>query len=267
MIEASIPKKRGRKPKQQTQPDVPNIPKKRGRKPRGGKIITVTENININELQDTNVIVHLKCKKKDLNETDNNSLTLEYNTLNQSEKNYNHIDESKDVKGIKTIHDKLKQLQLNLHNNNICETNSSCFWCTYNFTNLPISIPKFEINNTYHVYGCFCTPECACAYLMNENLSASIKFERYHLLNYIYGKIYNYENNIKPAPNPHYLLDKFYGNLSIEEYRSLFDYDNHLFIISKPITRELPELHSEYKEINKINYKNKKEIVTKTFGL
>ena len=31
----------------------------------------------------------------------------------------------------------------------------------------------------------------------------------------------NYTKNIKPAPNPHYTLEKFYGNLSIQEYRRL----------------------------------------------
>ena len=44
---------------------------------------------------------------------------------------------------------------------------------------------------------------------MNETMDSSEKFERYQLLNFIYGKIYNYKINIKPAPNPYYLLDKY----------------------------------------------------------
>jgi hypothetical protein len=47
------------------------------------------------------------------------------------------------------------------------------------------------------------------AYLMKESIDDSVKFERYHLLNQTYSKIYNYTRNIKPAPNPYYLLDKF----------------------------------------------------------
>ena len=54
---------------------------------------------------------------------------------------------------------------------------------------------------------------------MNENIDSSSKFERYYLLNNIYGKIYNYEKNIKPAPDPHYTLDKYYGLFSINEWR------------------------------------------------
>ena len=167
----------------------------------------------------------------------------------------------------KSINEKLKSLQKNLHNNTICETNSACFWCTYDFSNLPIAIPKFEMSNTYHVYGCFCSPECAVAYLLKENIDNSIKFERYHLLCYIYSKVFNYENNIKPAPNPHYMLKKFCGNMSIDEYRELFKSHNYLFIIDKPITRELPELHEEYKTSNDFFYKNKNQIIHKTFSI
>ena len=104
------------------------------------------------------------------------------------------------------------------------------------------------MSNTYHVYGCFCSPECAVAYLLKENIDNSIKFERYHLLCYIYSKVFNYENNIKPAPNPHYMLKKFCGNMSIDEYRELFKSHNYLFIIDKPITRELPELMKNIKQ-------------------
>ena len=70
-----------------------------------------------------------------------------------------------------------------------------------------------------------CSPECACAHLFNENIDDNTKFERYQLLNFIYGGIYNYTKNIKPAPNPYYTLDKYYGNLTIQEYRQLLEFD------------------------------------------
>jgi hypothetical protein len=94
-------------------------------------------------------------------------------------------------------------------------------------------------------YGSFCRPECAVAYLMKENIDDSTKFERYHLLNQIYSKIYQHKKNIKPAPNPYYLLDKFYGNLSIQEYRKLLKTEHMLLVIEKPMTRILPELHED----------------------
>jgi len=116
---------------------------------------------------------------------------------------------------------KLKELTYQLHTNSISDKKSSCFWCTCDFDNPTILIPKFELNKMYHCYGCFCSPECATAYLFEEPIDTSTRFERYHLLNHIYCKIYNYEKNIKPAPNPYYLLNKYYGNLSIQEYRKL----------------------------------------------
>jgi hypothetical protein len=56
------------------------------------------------------------------------------------------------------------------------------------FDNPPVYIPKHYINGTYEVYGCFCSPECAAAHLMKEPIDSSTKFERYYLLNSIYGK-------------------------------------------------------------------------------
>ena len=88
---------------------------------------------------------------------------------------------------------KLKILEHNLHFNNISDKKSACFWCTYDFDNPPIYIPKHFIKDSYHVYGCFCSPECAVAHLMEENIDSSTKFERYHLINHIYSKIYDYK--------------------------------------------------------------------------
>jgi hypothetical protein len=139
------------------------------------------------------------------------------------------------------------------------------------------------MNGTYHVYGCFCSPECAVAHLMSENIDSSVKFERYHLLNNIYSKVYDYTKNIKPAPDPHYMLEKYCGNLSIQEYRSLLRNERLYLIIDKPLTRVLPELHEDNDDFilnNKVipsNYQvksrlqrkkqNKNNILNEKFGI
>jgi hypothetical protein len=116
---------------------------------------------------------------------------------------------------------------------------------------------------------------------MEENIDDSSKFERYFLLNNIYSKIFNYSKNIKPAPNPRFLLDKYYGNLSIQEYRSLLQSDRLFLIVDKPLTRILPELHedndafiinnkiipSNTYQLKKHNKQNKNSIVNEKFGL
>jgi len=176
---------------------------------------------------------------------------------------------TKDI-NIKEIWRKLKNLEHNLHTNNISDKKSACFWCTYEFDNPPIYIPKHYIKETYHVYGCFCSPECATAYLMEECIDTSSKFERYHLINHIYSKIYDYKKNIKPAPNPYYMLEKYYGNLNIQEYRALLKNERLFLVVDKPLTRILPELHEDNDDFiinNKIipsnTYQIKKKIQRK----
>ncbi len=249
------------------------LPKKRGRKPKGGKIVNIEPKIEKNEVVKQNVILHLKCNLKDIFETNqsdiephnenlNNSKTslLNYHTIQNNESTYNTFDNKNDnyqkntidnviiereTSSSKDINIKLKELQALLHNNDISDKKSACFWCTYSFDNSPICIPKYKVNNNYQVYGCFCSPECATSYLYNENIDTSIKFERYQLINYIYSKVYNYKQSIKPAPNPYYLLDKYFGTLTIGEYRKLLRNDRLLMVIDKPLTRIFPELHEE----------------------
>jgi hypothetical protein len=287
--------------------------KKRGRKPKGGKIIQPVILVDNQKSERPNIILHLKCSMKDL-QTSNSSSSciiesynfgnkneLSYELLNSgnvndtkvvakqtpSEVDYDYDDDDTELSGKdnnKEIWRKLKQLEHNLHINNINNKKSACFWCTCDFDNPPVYIPKHFINNTYNVYGCFCSPECGVAHLMHEPIDSSTKFERYHLLNHIYSKIYEYKKNVKPAPNPYYMLDKFYGNLSIQEYRSLLRNERLFLIVDKPLTRILPELHEDNDEFilnNKIipsnNYQlksrmqrkkpNKGSIINEKFGL
>ena len=172
-------------------------------------------------------------------------------SLNNEHTSYNNdnifdkkINTSEKLLYNKIISKKLEDLSKQLKTNNV-NKKGACFWCTYCFDNDSIMIPKYEIKNTYYCYGNFCSPECACSYLMNENIESSQKFERYYLLNIIYSKIYNYEKNIKLAPSPYYTLDKFYGNLNIQEYRKLLKHERLLLIVEKPLSKLLPELYDE----------------------
>jgi len=282
-------KKRGRKSKKELEmmkslelekPEEDNEikqPKKRGRKPRGGKIFPKINSNNSVINEKNNIILHLKCSMSDIdnknydeniehfqfNETKIGDLN--YEVINKKQNitystNYN-IDNNNDLNNdkntsdnTKSIHEKIEALSYNLHTNNVCDKKSACFWCTYDFDNTPIYIPKYELNNSYNVYGCFCSPECACAFLMNDkDIDNASRFERYQLLNNIYCKIYNYNKNIKPAPNPYYTLEKFYGNLTIQEYRKLLKNERLLLIVDKPLTRILPELYDENNDNNYLN--------------
>jgi hypothetical protein len=149
---------------------------------------------------------------------------------------------------MKDITMKLKHLRIQFFKNTLHDKKSACFWCTYEYDSPPCYIPKNELDNSITGYGSFCRPECAVGYLMKEPIDDSTKFERYHLLNRIYSKVYGFKKNIKPAPNPYYLLDKFYGSLSIQEYRKLLNSAHMLLVLEKPMTRILPELHEDNEE-------------------
>lgn len=145
---------------------------------------------------------------------------------------------------------KIKELNISLHQNKVSDRKSSCFWCSCEFSNPPIYIPKSYINDTYEVYGSFCMPECAVGFLFKENIDNTTRWERYAMMNSIYSSIFNYEKNIKPAPEPYYILDKFYGTLSIEEFRHTMRKDKLLMVVDKPLTRILPELYEDNNEFN-----------------
>ena len=280
------PKKRGRKPKKKPENEQPTVPKKRGRKPKGGKILKKNEKINQPEKETKpNIVLHLKCKTTSLTELSNfNNSTLynpeisnpseSLNIFNNSKLtslnykviennntipcNHNHSIQHKTAEipsenvNMKELWNKLNKLKENLRTNNVSDKNSACFWCTHDFDSPAIYIPKQINNGLLEVYGCFCSPECACAYLKNQDIDNSIKWERYALLNNTYCKIFNYSRNIKPAPNPHYTLEKYYGNLSIQEYRKLLNNERILMVVDKPMTKVLPELYEENNEIPNI---------------
>lgn len=171
------------------------------------------------------------------------------NGLQQPSSHHSHSQNVPEDVTQKEIWKKINQLKLTFHKSDMLHTKgtgrSACFWDTHDFDTPTIYIPMNIANNTYQVYGCFCSPECAVAYLMNENIDTSTKFERYHLINLLYGKICNYKKSIKPAPNPYYLLNKYYGNLSIQEYRKLFKSEQMIYVVNKPLTHILPELYED----------------------
>lgn len=71
------------------------------------------------------------------------------------------------------------------------------------------------------------------------------------MINDLYGKIFG--KNIKPAPCPYYTLNKYYGNLTIQEYRKLLNNDKLLMIVDKPMSKILPELYEDNNELPDVN--------------
>lgn len=220
--------------------------KKRGRKPQGGKLIKKAKVQEAQEEVRASVILHLKCFLKDLDtEIMEDHCSIQPYTEDPMTTCYKSLHEVEAPFTGKNLHTKIKELEHNLHTNNMNDKKAGCFHCTCTFENTPYYIPKGNMNGTYQVYGCFCMPECAAAFLFKETLDTTVKFDRYYMLNHIYGKANGYTQNIKLAPSPFYFLDKFYGNLSISEYRSLFRKEKYYFMVDKPLTRVMPEIYED----------------------
>ena len=103
----------------------------------------------------------------------------------------------------------------------ICEkTDIVCWWDTHNFDTIPWFLPDRYCNNTFYVFGCFCSPNCALAYNLNMNDS------RIHIRTSLLKKLDSYiydkselSENITASFKPE-ILKKFGGPMDIVEYRS-----------------------------------------------
>jgi hypothetical protein len=156
---------------------------------------------------------------------------------------------------------KIKELKLQFYRNEIPDKKVDCFWCTYSYDNDPYYILQQGSNGDIMAHCSFCSPPCAVAFLFNNmHWDDSAKMESYQLMNYYYNSK-SHENSIKPACSPYYFLDKYYGNMTIQEYRKMSNFNYMFLCVDKPVTRVLPEIHedNEKQSSNMGNYKVKKQ--------
>lgn len=165
----------------------------------------------------------------------------------------------------KEVMKKINRLKYSFHNGETIQMKlnhkCACFWDTCEFNGPIFYTPIMIVNGVFHVSGCYCSPECALASILKEQMDTSTKFERIHLLHLLYGS--SRSSGFKPAPNPNYLLDKYYGNLTIDEYRSLLKSPQLIHVVNKPLTHILPELYEDNNDF----LVNSKVIPTNTLKL
>ena len=95
-------------------------------------------------------------------------------------------------------------------------TKVHCFWCAHAFEGTPCFLPVKEESGSYHVYGNYCTPQCALAYLLYEHLDSHVRWERMALLH----RMYKCNGRLYPAP-PRESLVSFGGIYTIEDFRQI----------------------------------------------
>ena len=251
---------------------VEEVPVKKGRRGRKPKYVYSSydiassndDNLSGNQsVEDENIIVRLNISNDTLNEGNNmNSLS----NLDEQPYAYNHdiynnvsnvndiliptqqqyeLDKKSGNENITKIVNVLNEFaEKNKNNEWPINTSISCYWCVHRFDNSPFGIPINFKNETFEVFGCFCSLECAAAYNFNENNSQDEMWERYQLLNMMSRRM-KLGSVIKPAP-PRLALKIFGGNMDIDTFRNIGK-GNKLMNINFPpmtsITQQLEEIN------------------------
>lgn len=152
-------------------------------------------------------------------EYDNNTFNRGNNTETPRVYNINNKN-SQDI-----LKDNINKIKYAFDNNRkwLSKTDIHCLWCCHKFDSVPIAIPKKIIDDTFHLFGYFCSFNCAASYIFGTNILASNKWEYYSLLCLLQKKITGSDKyeKIKLAP-PKECLKIFGGFLSIEEFREQF---------------------------------------------
>ena len=174
------------------------------------------QNINLNDLDQKNK------ENRDVIEKFEN-ITNKYNNVSLYEKN-------------KVLPILLEYAETNKNKEWPTSVCASCFWCCEQFDSVPIGIPIKKLNNTFYMYGNFCSPECAAAYIFNEKKYMNDCWEKYSMLNLIYGN----NQPIKMAPSK-ICLKKFGGRLTITEFRNICTRLNKSYkVLLPPMVSVLP---------------------------
>jgi hypothetical protein len=250
---------------------------RRGRKPKyvysSYDISTANEdNVSGNQnLEDENIIVRLNISNDTLKDTNN---TNALSNLDEQPYAYNHdtytnisnvndvslhsqsfdIEKKQNETNTKVVNVLNEFAEKNKNNEWPTNTSISCYWCVHRFDNAPFGIPINYKYDTFEVFGCFCSLECAAAYNFHENNSQDEMWERYQLLNMMSRKM-QLGNVIKPAP-PRLALKVFGGNMDIGTFRNTGKGTKLMNINFPPmtsITQQLEEIN-DYEINNDFKY-------------
>jgi len=130
------------------------------------------------------------------------------------------------------------------------KTTICCFWDTEQFDNQPVGLPEKKDGDTFFVKHCFCSFNCMASY--NFSLNDEKMWERYALINLMYKKLYNLNQNIKiQLALPREALQKFGGIYDIGKFREMCK-EKSVKMMSFPII----SIQTYLEEINLTNADN-----------
>jgi hypothetical protein len=221
-----VKKKRGRKPKDKSGASgnaagnkEKKVPKKRGRKPKDSYVVLNNNYTLPAKPFVENIILHLPIKNLEADKSGN--------PLNNDYEQYTGNTTSEP-----TPYDPYNDINMDVSDSCI---ENVCWWDDQEFKNNRWGIPTKFVNDSFHIYGCFCSPNCAAAYLFNMYKDTDDIWNKYSLLNFMYNSIYGTNISVKLAPSK-LILKKYGGDLSIKEYRSTFNNKHNNYYINIPST-------------------------------
>ena len=174
----------------------------------------------------------------------------------------------------------INSFDINELNNDIIKSNikssTKCWNCCHDFIDIKVGLPLKYINNTFYIYGDFCSSECSLRYgyeyLNNKNI-----YDLYSNVHLYKKKSFKNNDIIKMAPSKLY-LSIFGGDLSIEEYRESFIKNEFHNIELQPIipinhifeNYEMNELQNKHNNLKLFRSKkliNEKKNIKNTMNL
>jgi hypothetical protein len=75
-----------------------------------------------------------------------------------------------------------------------------------------------SVHNSFTLYGCFCSLECAAAHNFSMHMGCDRAWEIHSWIQLL-ARRYGYSGRVRPAPSK-FLLKLFNGSLTIEEFRA-----------------------------------------------
>ncbi len=139
------------------------------------------------------------------------------------------------------------------------KTDVYCWWCCHPYETCPISLPEKVHDDTYYVFGSFCSFNCAAAY--NINMDDYKIWERLSLLKSLYMKIYKKDVEITPSP-PRKTLEIFGGHLSIEAFRSnALKFNKEFVYLIPPLVSMTPLIEESSKSSYSFSNANNKKFI------
>lgn len=142
-------------------------------------------------------------------------------------------------------------------------TDVACWWCTYTFNNIPCFIPDKYSSDTFYVFGCFCSFNCAMAY--NLGLGDYKVSERTSLIRKLYYTLKGTNDDIPIAPQRE-ILTKFGGHVTIEEFRNVSNIINRDYKLKLPPLINLIACVEEIKKDHSSDDETQETKVTKVSG-